>query len=161
MKHITITVKSELEDIELYLRDILTTMKYHDEVTDFSVKTSTFTERPEIEHSNNKSISNHEAAEILKLMPKQSEAIKKAIEVLERTKWHTEPPTEEGLYLIHPDIGVFDFAKYSKDLRKVDKYAFEEHRAGWWKYSSEWGFYEVKDVIAWTYIPAYEGSESK
>ena len=160
MKHITITVTSELEDIEPYLRDILTTMKDHDEVTDFSIRTSTFTERPVKEHSNNKSISNHEAAEILKLMPKQSDAIKKAIEVLERTKWHTEPPTEEGLYLIHTDIGVFDFAKYSKDLYKVDKYAFEEHRAGWWKYNSEWGFYEVTDVICWTYITAYEGSES-
>lgn len=160
MKHITITVTSELEDIEPHLRDILTTMKDHDEVTDFSIKTSTFTERPVKEHSNNKSISNHEAAEILKLMPKQSEAIKKAIEVLERTKWHTEPPTKECLYLIHTDISVFDFAKYSKDLRKVDKYAFEEHRSGWWKYSSEWGFYEVTDVICWTYIPAYEGSEN-
>lgn len=159
MKHITITVTSELEDIEPYLRDILTTMKDHDEVTDFSIRTSTFTERPVKEHSNNKSISNHEAAEILKLMPKQSDVIKKAIEVLERTKWHTEPPTEEGLYLIHTDIGVFDFAKYSKDLYKVDKYAFEEHRAGWWKYSSEWGFYEV-NIMCWTYIPAYEGSES-
>ena len=161
MKHITITVTSELEDIEPYLRDILTTMKDHDEVTDFSIRTSTFTERPVKEHSNNKSISNHEAAEILKLMPKQSEAIKKAIEVLERTKWHKEPPTKEGLYLIHTDIGVFDFAKYSKDLYKVDKYDFKgRHRAGWYKYNSEWGFYEVTDVIAWMYIPAYEGSES-
>lgn len=105
-------------------------------------------------------MTNKEAADILRLMPKQSEAIKKAIEVLERTKWHTEPPTKEGLYLIHTNIGVFDSAKYSKDLRKVDKYAFEEHRAGWWKYSSEWGFYEVTDVICWTYIPAYEGSEN-
>ncbi len=158
MKHITITVKSELEDIEPYLKDILTTMKDHDEVTSFSIKTSTFTERSETEHSNNKSISNHEAAEILKLMPKQSEAIKKAIEVLERTKWHTEPPTEEGAYLIYTGIGAFDFANYSKDLYKVDKYDFK-HRAGWHKYSSEWGFYEVT-VIAWTNIPAYERSES-
>lgn len=84
MKHIAITVKSELEDIEPYLKDILTTMKDHDEVTDFSIRTATFTERPVKEHSNNKSISNHEAAEILKLMPKQSDAIKKAIEVLEQ-----------------------------------------------------------------------------
>ena len=161
MKHITITVTSELEDIEPYLRDILTTMKDHDEVTDFSIRTSTFTERPVKEHSNNKSISNHEAAEILKLMPKQSDVIKKAIEVLERTKWHKEPPTKEGVYLIHTNIDVFDFGKYCKDLSKVDKYDFEgKHRAGWYKYNSEWGFYEVTDVIAWMYIPAYEGSES-
>lgn len=159
MKHITITVKSELEDIEPYLKDILTTMKDH-YLTSFSIKTSTFTERPEKEHSNNKSISNHEAAEILKLMPKQSDAIKKAIEVLERTKWHTEPPTEEGAYLIYTGIDSFDFANYRKDLYKVDKHDFK-HRAGWWKYNSEWGFYEVTDVICWTYIPAYEGSEDK
>lgn len=159
MKHITITVTSELEDIEPYLRDILTTMKDHDEITGFSIKASTFTARPVKEHSNNKSISNHEAAEILKLMPKQSDAIKKAIEVLERTKWHTEPPTKEGVYLIHTDIGVFDFAKYSKDLYKVDKYDFKDHHAGWYKYSSEWGFYEV-NIMCWTYIPAYEGSEN-
>lgn len=65
MKHITITVKSELEDIEPYLKDIFTTLKDHDEVTDFSIRTSTFTERPEKEHSNNKSISNHDAPTIV------------------------------------------------------------------------------------------------
>lgn len=102
-------------------------------------------------------MTNKEAINILKLMPKQSDAIKKAIEVLERTKWHTEPPTEEGLYLIHTGIG-FDFANYRKDLYKVDKYDFK-HCTGWYKYSSEWGFYKV-NVEEWTYIPAYEGSES-
>ena len=91
-----------------------------------------------------------------------TEVCDKAIDALKRNEWHTEPPTEEGLYLIHTDIGVFDFAKYSKDLYKVSKYDFEgkHHRAGWWKYNSEWGFYEVTDVICWMYIPAYEGSES-
>ena len=48
MKHITITVTSELEDIEPYLKDILTTLKDHDEITGFSIKTSTLTERPEV-----------------------------------------------------------------------------------------------------------------
>jgi hypothetical protein len=33
MKHVTITVKSELKDIEPYLNDILTTLKNHDEIT--------------------------------------------------------------------------------------------------------------------------------
>ena len=106
-------------------------------------------------------MSNHEAAEILKLMPKQSEAIKKAIEVLERTKWHTEPPTEEGEYLVvYENARFVELAKYCKNLYKLDKYDFQNKKCGgWYKYSSEWGFYEVT-VLAWTYIPAYEGSES-
>lgn len=90
-----------------------------------------------------------------------TEVCDKAIDALKRNEWHTEPPTEEGLYLIHPELGVFQTARYSKDLYKVDKYDFPDKRkcAGWYKYDSEWGYYEV-NVIAWTYIPAYEGSES-
>lgn len=106
-----------------------------------------------------KEMSNHEAAEILKLMPKQSEAIKKAIEVLEQTRWHTEPPTEEGEYLVKCKGCYFhETACYSKDLYKVDKFIFNDYKgkAGFYSYG-EWGYYEVTDLIAWTYIPAYEG----
>ena len=62
-------------------------------------------------------MTNKEAADILRLMPKQSEAIKKAIEVLERTKWHTNPPTEEGEYLVVCKYMRFvEMAKYSKNF---------------------------------------------
>lgn len=107
-------------------------------------------------------MTNKEAADILRLMPKQSEAIKKAIEVLERTKWHTNPPTEEGEYLVVCKYMRFvEMAKYSKNLYKVDKYDFpNKKRAGWYKYDSECGFYEIRDVIAWTYFPVYEGNEN-
>lgn len=106
-------------------------------------------------------MTNKEAADILRLMPKQSEAIKKAIEVLERTKWHKEPPTEESEYLVKAKGCYFnDIVHYSKNLYKVDKYDFpNKKRAGWYAYDSECGYYEVY-VECWTYIPAYEGSES-
>lgn len=75
--------------------------------------------------------------------------------------WHTEPPTEEGEYLVKVKGCYFhDIAHYSKNLYKVDEYDFpNEKRAGWYEYDSECGYYEVR-VEHWTYIPAYEGSES-
>lgn len=106
-------------------------------------------------------MTNKEAINILKLMPKQSEAIKKAIEVLERAKWHKEPPKKNGTYLIWwcNDIVI---ARYTDNLYEVDEYDFDDKkRAGWYKYDSEYGYWELENVKAWQELPSdYKESEN-
>lgn len=106
-------------------------------------------------------MTNKEAINILKLMPKQSEAIKKAIEVLERTQWHTEPPKKNGKYLVWWCDEV-DIADYTDNLSEVDKYNFKNRkRAGWYKYDSDCWYYELKDVKAWRPLPKPYKAESE
>lgn len=49
------------------------------------------------------------------------------------------------------DIGVFTF-----NLHEFDPNDFndeEYRRAGFCKYDSEWGYYEINDVLAWMPLP--------
>lgn len=80
-------------------------------------------------------------------------------------------PVEEGLpkkngdYLVTvPSIcGGGSVYKYSfaTDLHKVDKYDFPKHKSGFYRIDSEWGYYEVDDVIAWMPLPEPYKAESE
>lgn len=64
-----------------------------------------------------------------------------------------KPPKEEGKYLVTMNYTTHDTietAEYSKNLYKVNVYDFyNKKRAGWYKYDSEYGYYEVDSVTAW------------
>lgn len=61
-------------------------------------------------------------------------------------------------------FGVSRYIKtvsYAKDLSKVDEYAFpiEDYKnvSGFYDYGSEYGYYEISDVLAWCKVEPYEG----
>lgn len=72
-------------------------------------------------------------------------------------------PDHDGEYLItklllgEPKTSVRSF---TKDLYALDKFDFYKYRykrkanrAGWYDYDSEYGFYEIDNVIAWQELP--------
>ncbi len=66
-------------------------------------------------------------------------------------------PATKGFYWVtlKANIGVYvDTASWSDDLHKVDEFDFPvEHRPGWYGYDSEYGHYEITDVVAWMSPP--------
>lgn len=82
-------------------------------------------------------------------------------------------PVEEGLpkkngdYLVTVPTfcgGSVFKSSFATDLHKVDKYDFPKKKSGFYGWDSEWGYYEVDDVIAWMPVPpSYkaEGSEKE
>ena len=78
-------------------------------------------------------------------------------------------PDHDGEYLItklllgEPKPSVCCF---SKDLYGLDEYSFYKYhhkrKSGWYDYDSEYGFYEISDVIAWQPLPeAYKETEDE
>ena len=61
-------------------------------------------------------------------------------------------PTADGEYLVTVPTfcgrSVFKYS-FATDLYKVDKYDFPKHKSGFYGSDSEWGYYEITDVIAW------------
>lgn len=113
-----------------------------------------------------------EALKILDTIPTQSEqvdALEMAIKALEQIQEWTpvsEPPKESGDYLvtlkITENVSCVDKLSYSLDLYSVDKYDFAgEKRPGWYDFSSEWGYYEVNNVVAWMPSPEAYKAESE
>lgn len=66
-------------------------------------------------------------------------------------------PKQEGKYLCYcTGIGSnsIDICYFAKNLYKIDKYDFKgKHRAGWFDYDSEYGYWEDDSVIAWMPLP--------
>lgn len=89
-----------------------------------------------------------ELEEILKALEQESKS-----DVLD--KWHTELPKKDGRYLIWQHSQV-EIAWYADNLYTVDDYNFEDKKgcSGWYKYDSEYGYYELDDVKAWQELPA-------
>ena len=79
--------------------------------------------------------------------------------------WHTENPTQNGRYLctisLTPSIRYLSIYTWATSLKSVDEYMFaDSDRPGWYNYDSEYGNYEVHDIIAWTELPEpYNGGE--
>ncbi len=80
--------------------------------------------------------------------------------------WHKDKPKKDGRYLVVTTINwntIKDDIKYhiqisnfAKNLYEVDKYDFpNDKRSGWYKYDSEYGYYEIDNVIAWTELPVF------
>ena len=93
----------------------------------------------------------------------EREAMERAVEVvakaLEATTWIPceERMPENGTYLCTVD-GWFKYRKilnFAKDLHSVDAYDFINKKgvAGFYDSDSEYGYFEVPDVIAWMPLP--------
>lgn len=100
-------------------------------------------------YPNNKKI-NEEYVKLRKEVEKRSET----------NKWHTEPPKKDGVYLVWWCNDV-EIARYTDNLYEVDEYDFDDKkRVGWYKYDSDYGYYELEDVKAWQELPSdYKESE--
>ena len=74
-------------------------------------------------------------------------------------------PTENGDYLVAIDcFGKHRYIKsvsWANDLHEFDKWDFpvEDYRevGGFYDFDSDFGHYEVSDVLAWCKIEPYEG----
>ncbi len=68
-------------------------------------------------------------------------------------------PEKNGKYLVtekspivHP--GTIRIRNFSNELNKVDHFVFgRKRKSGWYDYDSEYGYYEVLDVLAWQELP--------
>ena len=71
-------------------------------------------------------------------------------------------PEEDGRYVCQTLDGDYDYIEilsFAKNLSKICKYDFYGKKyAGFYEYDSEWGYFEVDNVIAWQPLPeAYKG----
>lgn len=68
-------------------------------------------------------------------------------------------PTEEKQYLvtrqITPTCKIISLSGWSNNLYKKDPCDFfkDQDRPGWYDHDSEWGYYEITDVIGWQEAP--------
>lgn len=125
-------------------------------------------------------MTNKEAAKILKLErdswrenPKLKvakclcDAYDMAIKALEQTRWIPVSegfPKKDGEYLVTASsfCGKIVFkCSFAMDLHKVDEYNFQEHKCGFYGIDSEWGSYEIDNVIAWMPSPEEYNKESE
>lgn len=124
-------------------------------------------------------MTNEEAAKILKLErdswrenPKLKvdqrlyDAVDVAIKELEACWIHVSEklPEKNGEYLVTVSsfCGEIVFkCSFATDLHKIDEYEFPEHKCGFYGIDSEWGSYEIDNVIAWMPLPeAYKAERS-
>ncbi len=79
--------------------------------------------------------------------------------------WHKDKPRKNGTYFVitKSRFGTYyDILNFAKNLYKVDNYDFyNSKRSGWYKYDSEYGHYEVINVVLWAELPDREKILSK
>lgn len=93
---------------------------------------------------------------------RQKEAYEMAIKALEERQKHRWIPVTErlpekaGQYMCYHKSDVILVCAFTNDAYKLDKYDFTEYKgkkkALFYKYDSEYGFYEF-DVVAWMPLP--------
>ena len=82
--------------------------------------------------------------------------------------WKQGNPPKSGRYLVTrryvditgKNVCTVDTASFTKDLYHLDEYDFYDKKgeSGWYKYDSEYGYFEIKGVVAWQYFPEpFEG----
>lgn len=73
--------------------------------------------------------------------------------------WYKNKPRKNGAYLVvtKSNFGTnISISNYAKNLYKIDNYDFYNVKgSGWYKYDSEYGYYEIDNVIAWTELPVF------
>lgn len=73
-------------------------------------------------------------------------------------------PEKDGKYLCQISDGRHDYIEllsFTKNLYKISKYDFYDKKcAGFYEYDSEWGYYDIDNVIVWCKLPKlYKGKE--
>lgn len=100
-------------------------------------------------------------------IPECNKALDMAIKALEQTRWipvSERLPEKDGEYLVTVSsfCGEIVFkCSFAMDLHKVDEYNFQEHKCGFYGIDSEWGSYEIDNVIAWMPSPEPYKAESE
>lgn len=97
------------------------------------------------------------------------EALDMAVKALEQEpRWipvSERLPEKDGEYLVTVSFhfcGEIVFkCSFAMDLHKVDEYNFQEHKCGFYGIDSEWGSYEIDNVIAWMPSPEPYKAESE
>lgn len=95
---------------------------------------------------------------------KIQEAMDMGIEAIKNQTWISvkDRLPEEGSYLVTRkyicrDETYIDLLEFSNDLYKLDKYDFQQYKGkqkkGFYEFNSEFGFYEIDEVIAWMPLP--------
>lgn len=70
-------------------------------------------------------------------------------------------PKKDGRYLCtiyhkYSNLSFINVVNFANNLRDVDEFEFYNYtynRSGWYDYDSEYGNYEVEDVVAWMELP--------
>lgn len=66
-------------------------------------------------------------------------------------------PEKNGAYLCTVNClgkNLVQTVNFANNLNKIDPFNFFEYnRAGWYDHDSEYGDYEVEDVVAWMELP--------
>lgn len=75
----------------------------------------------------------------------------------------SNPPKEDGEYLVSTTYDTTKILSYANNLQQVDEYDFWNVKgAGWYDYDSEYGYGLYDEVIAWCELPEpYKESESE
>lgn len=72
------------------------------------------------------------------------------------TKVSESLPIKEGKYLcccVRAGLSHTEILSFTSDLRKVNKFQFQEHNAGFYRYDSEWGYVQCTSVRYWMPLP--------
>ena len=81
---------------------------------------------------------------------------------MQANNWMPYPeykPTEEKQYLVTqqvtPTSNIISIRGWCNNLYEKDHVDFfrDQNHPGWYDYDSEWGYYEVKGVVAWQPLP--------
>ena len=100
-----------------------------------------------------------------KLSDTENEAVEMAVNALKGQMWipcSERLPEEDGEYLCtryfkYSERSIVEVLSFANDLYKQDQYDFCEYdglkKSGFNKYDSEYGYYEVDDVVAWMPLP--------
>lgn len=94
-----------------------------------------------------------------------AEWLKELKQLREQTRWipvDTSPKQSER-YLAQTSYNSMCVLGYAKNLYEVDKFDFcdDKGKSGWYDYDSEYGYYEIDDVVAWMPLPKLYKVESK
>ena len=72
-------------------------------------------------------------------------------------------PSDDEEVLTQAEDGIYNLFRYTEDLYKIDNYDFADCKnkkvGGFYGYDSEFGYFEVDDIVAWKPIEPFKSKE--